>query len=603
MSLEVAVALVRPPFEAGANPSASMAALMQSTNDPVAVSNPITGSSPSISTSDPISFLKPPSKPESNLSSIASAGLHVSRSQPPQMTSPSSAPDRPVEQDRDAERNSSQVAREALGASEKSPAPSIQEPQIHASPEQMQIDTHSNDTSDPYGPGDHSNSLMHASTVASPGPIEELTSQDGDRHHHRPRDDSEIDQDSNKAFSYPMPTGSLNDPRRGLSLPHTGYSRGSPRSPSAKKHRCPYCATEFTRQHNLKSHLLTHSQEKPFVCSTCQSRFRRLHDLKRHTKLHTGERPHTCPKCGRRFARGDALARHNKGQGGCAGRRASMGSFAPDDEYGDGQHPDDGMDGLVYAEPESMDGEEERRLNSQGLRKMDDSISRSDSLNNRQPSTYPPIAANRGSIFTPSVTHGGSGSTSSTSQAGNLTFPPAGHPSGTSLFTPSTLAETSKPLSPNALSHHDSSTSSHRGHSPSLGQSLPHPQVAFGRGGITGPNHPLGLTLPQPGTKLPPPVINSPDPRFGPTPNKHTSSHSHSSSHGLPPPPGIDGPGPEGPGDAGQIDKLWAYVRSLNDELTGLRNEVVSLRAHIASISNSSTVAPADSNQPGHISR
>ncbi|KAJ5936355.1 Zinc finger C2H2 [Penicillium verhagenii] len=268
-----------------------MAALMQSTNEPVVVSNPITGPSHSITSSDPISFLKPPSKPESNLSSIASAGLHVSRSQPPQMTSPSSAPDRPVEHDRDSERNNSQVAREALGASEKSPVPSIQDPQIHASPEQIQVDAHSsNDTPDPYGSADHQHSLMHASTVASPGPIEESASQDGDRH--RQREDSEIDQDSHKAFSYPMPTGGLNDPRRGLSLPNAGYNRNSPRSPSAKKHRCPYCATEFTRQHNLKSHLLTHSQEKPFVCQTCQSRFRRLHDLKRHTKLHTGERPH-----------------------------------------------------------------------------------------------------------------------------------------------------------------------------------------------------------------------------------------------------------------------------------------------------------------------
>ncbi|KAJ5752447.1 hypothetical protein N7520_009364 [Penicillium odoratum] len=572
---QVAVVLVRPSlYKVGANPSASMAALMQSTNEPVAVSNPITGPSHSITTSDPISFLKPPSKPESNLSSIASAGLHVSRSQPPQMTSPSSAPDRPVDHDRDSERNNSQVAREALGASEKSPAPSIQDPQIHASPEQMQVEAH-HDTPDPYGSADHQNSLIHSSTVASPGPIEESASQDGDRH--RQRADSDIDQDSNKAFSYPMPTGGINDPRRGLSLPNAGYNRGSPRSPSAKKHRCPYCATEFTRQHNLKSHLLTHSQEKPFVCQTCQSRFRRLHDLKRHTKLHTGERPHLCPKCGRRFARGDALARHNKGQGGCAGRRSSMGSFAPDDEY-DGHHHD-GMDGLVYAEPEAMDGEEERRLSTQGMRKHDDTLPRSDSLNSaRQSNTYPPIAASRGGLFPPPGTHSGSGSASAvTSQAGNLTFPPAGHPSGSSLFTAGSLTESSKPLSPNALSHHDSAASSHRGHSPSMGQSLPHP-APFGRGSLSAPNHTHGLALPQPGAQLPPPVVSSPEARFGLQANKHTSTHS--GNHGLPAPKvGSDG----SDGDTNQIDKLWAYVRSMHEELTGLRSEVASLRAHIAS--------------------
>ncbi|KAJ6120320.1 hypothetical protein N7523_004600 [Penicillium sp. IBT 18751x] len=601
MSSQVAFALVRPSIEAGARPSASMAALMHSNNEPVAVSNPIVSNS--IASSEPLSFLKAQShaKPESNLSSIASASLHVSRSHPPSMTSPASAPaDRPAEQDKEAESNSSRVAREALGASEKSPGPSLHEPSVHASPEQIQVDSHHNDTSsDPYGSTDHNqNSLIHSSTVASPGPIEDTASQDGDRP--RPRADSEIDQDSNKAFSYPMPTGGINDPRRGLSLPNAGYNRGSPRSPSAKKHRCPYCATEFTRQHNLKSHLLTHSQEKPFVCQTCQSRFRRLHDLKRHTKLHTGERPHICPKCGRRFARGDALARHNKGQGGCAGRRASMGSFAADDEYGDGHHPDDAMDGLVYAEPERMDEEDERRLMPSIRKHEADHLPRSDSLqSHRQPSTYPPIAAGR-SLFPPPGTHGGSASsTTNTSQPGNLTFPPAGHPSGSSMFTPTNVNDSPKPLSPNALSHHDN-VQPHRAHSPSIGQSLPHPPpfVRTGSGSSHAPPG-LGLPPPQPGApQLPPPVISSPDARFSlQAAAKHSASHSHSSTHSLTAPK-LGPDGPELPaGEASQIDKLWAYVRSMHDEMVGLRTEVAALRAHIASTNSTTAPAPVEVNQ------
>ncbi|KAJ5120575.1 Zinc finger C2H2 [Penicillium bovifimosum] len=598
MTSQVAIAFARPPFEAGAKPSFSMATLMS--NEPIAVSNPISGNN--LTSSESLSLFKS-SKPDS-LSSIASAGLHVSRSrdQLPPMTSPTSAPaDRP-EHEKDAERNSSQVAREALGASEKSPGAQIHEPSVHASPEHMQIDSHATEhSSDPYGSNDpHHNSLMHSSTVASPGPIEESTSQDGDR---RSRDPSEIDHDG-KAFSYPMPTGNMNDPRRGLSLPTAGYSRGSPRSPSAKKHRCPYCATEFTRQHNLKSHLLTHSQEKPFVCQTCQSRFRRLHDLKRHTKLHTGERPHICPKCGRRFARGDALARHNKGQGGCAGRRASMGSFAADDEYGDGTTGQtDDMDGLMYtAEPERMDEEDERRLTMPSIRKHEaDGIARSDSLHPRQSNTYPPIAAGRPShLFPPPANHGGSSMSTSTSQSTHMTFPPAGLTSGSSIF-PSNINDSPKPLSPNALSSQHESAPPHRAHSPGIGQSLPHPQSSFGRTNqSTNPAPPtLGLPLPQPGAPQlpPPPGMTSPDGRFGmQAATKHTPSHSHSSTHSLSHHKGFDGPdNNSNHTDPNEVNKLWAYVRTLHDELTGLRAEVASLRAHVAS-SNSVPLAPVEVN-------
>ncbi len=83
------------------------------------------------------------------------------------------------------------------------------------------------------------------------------------------------------------------------------------------KFNCPHCDHKFTRKHNLKSHLLIHTKEKPFSCSICSSKFRRLHDLKRHEKLHTGEKPYQCKNCGRKFARCDALVRHNNSQSGC----------------------------------------------------------------------------------------------------------------------------------------------------------------------------------------------------------------------------------------------------------------------------------------------
>ncbi|KAE8145223.1 hypothetical protein BDV25DRAFT_165160 [Aspergillus avenaceus] len=647
-SAEVASPFFRQPFQASVKHPLSMAALMQSNNEPVAISNPLPGTSNAIISSPPesVAFLKQP-KPDSSLTSIASAGLNVSRSRdslPPiagsaQLAGP--IMDRSLEHEKEPEQSSSQVAREALGATEKQQVHPIND-SMHMS-DQMQVDSHSTpgNATDTFGTADGNVTLMNTSTVASPGPIEDSASQDGDRP--RRRDEADLQDTSNKSFSYPMPTGGLNDPRRGLSLPGSGFSKAGQRSPSAKKHRCPYCSTEFTRHHNLKSHLLTHSQEKPYVCQTCQSRFRRLHDLKRHTKLHTGERPHICPKCGRRFARGDALARHNKGQGGCAGRRASMGSYAPEDEYGDtGGHPgaEDTMDGLVYAEPERMDEEDERRLSMPSIKKHDvttNSIPRSNTTNSyqpRQPSTYPPIAAGRpspGGLFPPPASHGGSSASASPiSQPGNLTFPPPGQPSGTSIFQPSNVTESPKPLSPNALSSHQlghgpESVQLHRAHSPGMTQSFQQ-QPYVRQASVT--NHStssLGLPPPQPGAPQlpPPPGMATSDSRFSlhsqsavqppsSAAPKHTPSHSHSSSHGgaltsktgaeLPTSNGNHLPGPHEPNYNDQSrereDKLWAYIRSVHDELTGLKTEVAALRAQLASANANTLTSTQSVTQP-----
>lgn len=108
-----------------------------------------------------------------------------------------------------------------------------------------------------------------------------------------------------------------------------GYSVSSA---AVKTYACPHCSQSFTRHHNLKSHLLIHSQEKKYTCQRCSSKFRRIHDLKRHLKLHTGERPYLCGKCGRRFARGDALVRHTKSSVTCSVAFVSLEASRVDDE-------------------------------------------------------------------------------------------------------------------------------------------------------------------------------------------------------------------------------------------------------------------------------
>lgn len=83
---------------------------------------------------------------------------------------------------------------------------------------------------------------------------------------------------------------------------------------------CTDCHKVFSRPYNLKSHMRTHTLERPYECHyyPCGWKFARPHDLKRHELQHTGQKPHGCRFCSRRFARSDALKRHWKVDTHCA---------------------------------------------------------------------------------------------------------------------------------------------------------------------------------------------------------------------------------------------------------------------------------------------
>lgn len=462
--------------------------------------------------------------------------------------------------------------------------------------------------------------LADPSTVASPASMED-TGQETEGHPRMLEVRDGSPEAANKALSYPGPMhgAQFDDPRRGMSLPHSGARQGSPRSSSVKKHKCQYCSTEFTRQHNLKSHLLTHSHEKPYVCQTCNQRFRRLHDLKRHSKLHTGERPHICPKCGRKFARGDALARHNKGPGGCAGRRSSVGSYGGDDDY-EGGGPDDSMDGLVYTvEPDRMEDDEgdERRQSMPSIKRTE---APNDAANHassqapfRQPSTYPPIQGRppggiSGGLFPPPASRGASSSsTSPLSQNSTLPYPQVSSHQpiqGSTVFPQGPVTESPKPLSPGTVGnthqgHNDSNV--YRNRSPSLTQQYQHQM--FGRGPGRGRTPPASSgSLPPPqhiAPQLPPPTtLNPPDSRFtlhsqaAPThppaqptgPPTHMSGGISSQSNSL----SSHAPSQQGSGEGASAgfpsrdDRLWEMVRSLEHRVNSLQQEVSDLKGQLA---------------------
>jgi len=80
----------------------------------------------------------------------------------------------------------------------------------------------------------------------------------------------------------------------------------------------PGCGSTFTRGFNLRGHLRSHYDLKPYKCHWpgCGKGFARQHDCKRHEQLHSNFRPFECDGCGKQFARMDALNRHLKSDAG-----------------------------------------------------------------------------------------------------------------------------------------------------------------------------------------------------------------------------------------------------------------------------------------------
>ncbi|KAH9902154.1 hypothetical protein F4778DRAFT_770918 [Xylariomycetidae sp. FL2044] len=362
-------------------------------------------------------------------------------------------------------------------------------------------------------------------------------------------------------------------PARGMSMPMTPNQQGAPRSPNSKKHKCPYCETEFTRHHNLKSHLLTHSQEKPYVCQTCQMRFRRLHDLKRHSKLHTGEKPHVCPKCDRKFARGDALARHSKGPGGCVGRRSSLGGFLGEEDPEGASHmegDDSVMSGVVYdgTNDPNMTEEERQRLSNVPSIKAQHVQGIVATLRNslEYSPTFLPPGASTGRLYPPNLDRGSVGSNASQTPGTSISSLPmaGGNPA---MYAQNAITESPKPLSPSALQGQDGNINRQR--SPSLTAQFQ--QQQFGRHQSDRNTPPGSYPAPEPashsasGSSTQPQVI----PGQG-------SGHSHTSSAA-----GQNG----GSGDSTSNNLfatdqgIWAYIHSLEEHVRQLSERVQAMEA------------------------
>ncbi|GFY49442.1 PR domain zinc finger protein 12 [Trichonephila inaurata madagascariensis] len=79
-----------------------------------------------------------------------------------------------------------------------------------------------------------------------------------------------------------------------------------------KKLNCVICHKGFNSRSNLRSHMRTHTQQKPFKCNVCFRRFSQSSTLRNHTRLHTGEKPYRCNTCHSAYSQLAGLRAHQK---------------------------------------------------------------------------------------------------------------------------------------------------------------------------------------------------------------------------------------------------------------------------------------------------
>lgn len=162
------------------------------------------------------------------------------------------------------------------------------------------------------------------SSSTSSTPVNDSTKHQQDHDNHSQVNDNTSQDERNLSIDYSSIINytispSLKRKRRSSSLNSSKVHKETEREVLPKL-PCDICGKIFNKPYNLKSHMRSHSTEKPFSCSVCNKKFARSHDKKRHELLHKGEKNFKCEGflkdgitkwgCGKKFARSDALSRH-----------------------------------------------------------------------------------------------------------------------------------------------------------------------------------------------------------------------------------------------------------------------------------------------------
>ena len=100
-------------------------------------------------------------------------------------------------------------------------------------------------------------------------------------------------------------------------FPYRSNLKGHIRSHMDQRpYQCEVCGKAFKRTCDLLIHSRFHDEQKRFECRDCGRRFRWKNGLDRHLRVHTGERPFLCIRCGRSFADWGSHKQHMKRHAG-----------------------------------------------------------------------------------------------------------------------------------------------------------------------------------------------------------------------------------------------------------------------------------------------